>query len=68
MDHLGEQRIQRQGEEGNGVLARRQKEAIEQSYHAIKLAPNSEKASLIHFHALWKAAMPLPFRRTAGAL
>src|SRR5947209_265295 len=34
----------------------RQEEAIEHSRQATKLAPNSEKASLIHFHVLWKAA------------
>jgi predicted Zn-dependent protease len=33
----------------------RQKEAIEQSRQAIGLAPKSERASLIHFHTLWKA-------------
>ena len=34
----------------------RQREAIEQSRHAVCLAPGSEKASLIHFHVLWKSA------------
>jgi tetratricopeptide (TPR) repeat protein len=45
---------------GHGYLAwfllelGRQEEAIEHSLRAIALAPNSEKASLIHFHVLWK--------------
>ncbi|MCE9555455.1 MAG: hypothetical protein K8T91_19075 [Planctomycetes bacterium] len=30
-------------------------EAIIQSRHAVRLAPRSEKASLIHFHVLWKS-------------
>lgn len=34
----------------------RQEEAIEHSRRAIDLAPKSEKASLIYFHALWRAA------------
>src|SRR5262245_31753116 len=33
----------------------RHQEAIEQSGRAIRLAPESEKASLIHFHVLWKS-------------
>jgi predicted Zn-dependent protease len=30
-------------------------EAIEQSQQAVTLAPESEKASLVRFHVLWKA-------------
>lgn len=33
----------------------RQEEAIEQSRRAIRLAPGSEKASLIHFQVLWQS-------------
>ena len=33
----------------------RNEEAIEQSCQAIRLAPGSETASLIHFHILWKS-------------
>lgn len=33
----------------------RHKEAIEQSSHAIRLAPESERASFIHFEVLWEA-------------
>jgi tetratricopeptide (TPR) repeat protein len=33
----------------------RHEEAIEQSRHAIRIAPGSEKASLIHFQVLWKS-------------
>ena len=33
----------------------RRAEAIEHGRTAVELAPNSEKASLIYFHALWKS-------------
>jgi tetratricopeptide (TPR) repeat protein len=33
----------------------RYREAVEQSQQAVNLEPESERASLVHFHVLWKA-------------
>lgn len=35
-------------------------EAIQHSLRAVDLAPNSERASLVYFHALWKAGQRIP--------